>query len=779
MQIQAARLIDLGLPIIPICSHDHTHTSDRHNQICKCPGKTPLIRGWQSRSVTTQEHLNTWVTQFKTFNIGMPLGSASGYCGIDVDGVLGEEFLQELSKGDLPATWEFSTRAGRRLLYTLPPGTPTQKYIMAAEGGGHEECAILADGQQTVMPPSIHHEGSTYQWLEGRSPWDIDCAPAPKWIMELIKVEDTFRTRPLPVISSNPLDNLEDEFGEFLFSTAPPPESKGPAKVKGQKQGIRITDELLTSPIPDGQRDNTMTAIVGHYCANRDLRRLGKEFILDICLKHNQEYCIPPLESSAIEDKVNYFFDLEGMKDASFKAMGTEKKTFLPSEMVPVVLKYLKDSNIVLHFDQGSQTYYYTKTDQGPWIPTRNITLINRWIREAITASNLGAESWDKSSYIEEVRKTLEESYTEAFKQFSDFDIGAHSEELSKYIVVNNGMLDWEEGELLEWDPEYKTTIAFDLDYEPEATCPRFQKYLIDWLPDPDVRKVMQQYLGYCLIPNTKFRKALFLYGKGRNGKSMLLEFVQDFFGDNKATLSYDALFQRFGPANLRDKVVNIYDDTTVAFAKDTGIAKNLIAGGTISAEFKGRDHFTFTNVARFIFSAQETPRTADYTEAWYDRWMFIHFPNKFRASNKIKTQIENDLAEEKAGIFNWMVEGLKDLMEADEFHFSQAIMASSADYRSQNDGVARFVDMMCTEGSGTNLNLLYKVYSVWSEYEGLRPLSKRNFTSRLEDLGYDKRKGYIDGKSGQTYIENLMINKQSEEYQENILDYSIASQNM
>ena len=54
---------------------------------------------------------------------------------------------------------------------------------------------------------------------------------------------------------------------------------------------IVVTDELLTQVIPEGSRDNTMTAIIGHYCANRDLRRLGKDFILDICLNHNDQYC--------------------------------------------------------------------------------------------------------------------------------------------------------------------------------------------------------------------------------------------------------------------------------------------------------------------------------------------------------------------------------------------------------------------------------------------------------------------------------------------------------
>jgi putative DNA primase/helicase len=301
-----------------------------------------------------------------------------------------------------------------------------------------------------------------------------------------------------------------------------------------------------------------------------------------------------------------------------------------------------------------------------------------------------------------------------------------------------------------------------------------------EWLPDEDVRKVMQEYIGYCLIPNTKFRKALFMYGKGKNGKSMLLEFLQEFFREHMSTLSYDNLFQRFGTANLKGKLVNIFDDTTVTFAKDTGIVKNLIAGGTVSAEFKGKDHFTFTNVARFIFSAQETPKTSDHSEAWYDRWIFIKFPNQFRPSNEKKIEIETALKEEVAGIFNWMLEGLRRLMENDGFTSSMGLLQTSQAYRNQNDVISMFISNLCMkvdECNSSSVHVLYKTYKEWSGLEGLRVMSKRNFIERIEDMGYTKKIGFADGKSGQTFFIGLSLDRNSEDFKEHALEFSIALQ--
>lgn len=805
---EAKALIELGMPIIPVCPADHAHMSAKHIQRCRCPGKTPLIAGWTTHNKTTLTDLQNWQTQFHgSFNIGLPLGDASKYCGIDVDGDAGVQLLMQMSHGNLPNTWEFATAAGSRLLYRIPDGIKTKKFKQTG-AGPHEECALLCTGQQTVMPPSKHHTGATYQWVDGHSPLDIPCAIAPKWLIERIQTDepvsrantiDLTTVANKPNFFSTPSTSTFDFNSEFEATTedmdvwaesmdpadsmlfdvptgAPPPKNK--KSKAGHK--VVVSEEMLSERIPEGQRDNTMTAIVGHYCANRDLRRLGKEMILNVCLQHNRQYCDPPLEDQAIIDKVNYFFEMESSKDAQYAAKGkSSRPPFEASVMAKNVIKHLANQGIILQYDQFTHMYYYTMDDEGPWRCTHNITLINRWIREVIISAHYGDPAWDKRSYIEETRAAIEEIFTSPFKNVSDFDLGAHADELSKYIICNDGMLDWKEKRIVNWTPEYHTTISFPVDYVPDADCPHFKQYLTEWLPDESVRMVIQEYLGYCLIPNTNFRKALFLYGKGRNGKSIFIEFLQDFFGDLSGTLSYDALFQRFGPANLKDKLVNVYDDTNVSFTKDTGIAKNLIAGGQISAEFKGKDHFTFTNVARIIFSAQETPRTADNSLAWYDRWIFVKFPNTFRASNAKKEEMIRNMHEEVSGIFNWMLDGLRRLMENDSFTPSKTLKEYTQEYRGTNDNVVQFINTYCKSapineiGSRISVTNMYRIYEMFVEKENLRCFSKKMFSARIEDSGYPIRLGKV-GTSNARYFEGLALDMENEAVREYLVEIRV-----
>ena len=782
--IDAARsLIDLGMPIIPVCSHDHAHTTTTHNVRCKCAGKTPLIKGWQGNTVTTEETLNEWLKSFKKFNLGLPLGEVSGYCGIDVDGDEGVKLLLEMSGGNLPGTWEFATGAGSRLLYQIPPGIRTKKFKQTGEGA-HQECALLCAGQQTVLPPSVHHTGTKYEWIAGHSPWDIDCAMAPTWLIDKIQLEEPEWEgikMPIPPGLEDIMADVDAEFiaSEFI-DDIPPNVVINNRTVKGQGKSshrIVITDEMLTTRIAEGSRDDTMTAIIGHYCANRDLRLFGKEFILGIALKHNQTYCDPPLEDQSIIDKVEYFFTAEGMKDAHYKALrNSDKPVFEASAMAENVLAYHKNLGLHIHFDQFSRVYYYTTADKGPWHGTRNLAYIQKWIREVVTSDEHGDPAWDKRSFIEETRMAFEELFTVPYKEVDDFDIGAHAKELCDYIVVSNGVVDWRNRLLLDWDPTYKTTLAFDVAFEAEAKCPNFERYMADWLPDENMRKVVQEYLGYCLVPTTNFRKALFLYGRGRNGKSMLLEFLQGFFGKHASSLSYDGLFSRFGPATLKDKLVNIFDDTSVSFTKDTGVAKNLIAGGTIQAEFKGAPLFEFANTARLIFSSQETPRTSDNTIAWYDRWFFVPFVQQFRASNKAKIEIQTNLKREQAGIFNWMIAGLERLLDNDEFTPCESLDLSNKEYRSQNDSVAQFVNNMCTPATDTittrcSIGNMYEIYKIWAVGEHLRPVSKRVFASRVEDLGYLRERGFASGRAGQSFFGGLALDLQSDDYLQYLIE--------
>ena len=73
--------------------------------------------------------------------------------------------------------------------------------------------------------------------------------------------------------------------------------------------------------------------------------------------------------------------------------------------------------------------------------------------------------------------------------------------------------------------------------YYPE----HFLHFLLGLLDTEDIL-TLQEYLGYCLIPSTKGQKMLFLVGSGGEGKSRIGVVLQEMFGRNMLTGSFQRI---------------------------------------------------------------------------------------------------------------------------------------------------------------------------------------------------------------------------------------------
>lgn len=89
--------------------------------VIPCEEKKPRIPDWPKRNMPpTDLEIEDWLQKWPNMNIGLVLGTGSRIIGIDIDGSLALEMLQELCNGDIPETWMFKTPGnvvGRRLLF--------------------------------------------------------------------------------------------------------------------------------------------------------------------------------------------------------------------------------------------------------------------------------------------------------------------------------------------------------------------------------------------------------------------------------------------------------------------------------------------------------------------------------------------------------------------------------------------------------------------------------------------------------------------------------------
>jgi len=305
------------------------------------------------------------------------------------------------------------------------------------------------------------------------------------------------------------------------------------------------------------------------------------------------------------------------------------------------------------------------------------------------------------------------------------------------------------------------------VEYNPDAECPTFLKFLKEVLPDERDRLTVQEIFGSFLyrLPTDR---AFFFFGEGANGKSTLIKVMMAFLGkENIATRSLqEILTNRFAKADLYGKLANLYYDMPSNALLSTGDFKALTSGDLMTTERKFKDSFQFENFSKMVFSGNAVPQTRDETDAFFRRWVIISFPFQFlpaetvsrmlaegefegegggkAATSNIRIAIpqENLLQEmtsprELSGVLNWALEGLKRLIDH-SFHFSSelTIEETHEKYLALSNTVHAFVSEEC-EVTGekedkVDKNELYQAYAAYCKRKNLSPASYSWFFRKL-----------------------------------------------
>lgn len=175
------------------------------------------------------------------------------------------------------------------------------------------------------------------------------------------------------------------------------------------------------------------------------------------------------------------------------------------------------------------------------------------------------------------------------------------------YIInVRNGLYNVLEDTLTEHTPDYYSTVQLAVTYDKKADCPLFKKFLKESMGgDMDQVALIQEMLGYFLIPVNSAQKCFVIVGVASAGKSVLLRVLNDVLlgKQNVSNVSWQALNEWFKTAELFGKLANIFADLPTKNIDDNGIFKALVGEDYLTVEKKNKNPFSFQSSARLLFS--------------------------------------------------------------------------------------------------------------------------------------------------------------------------------
>lgn len=312
---------------------------------------------------------------------------------------------------------------------------------------------------------------------------------------------------------------------------------------------------------------------------------------------------------------------------------------------------------------------------------------------------------------------------------------------------------------LLPHEPRHYITKLANVDYDPQATAPIFQKFIHEILPDDDVRLFMQRFFGYCLSGSNEEQVMVMLWGEGSNGKSTLVELMDYIFGTYALVTPVDSLLHTHNkgqgneatPALARLVAARLVSaaEPDVGDRLAEGAIKNITGTEKMTARHLRKDFFEFVPQFKVCLSCNNKPYVRGQDDGIWRRLLLVPFEQSFvdaerldqnpGALPKVKN-LDRKLRAENSGILNWILDGYR-MWQENGLAVPEKIRAATEEYREESNPVRQFINAWCKKNESASIRAtrLYEAYGLWCKENAAEPIKQRAFGKHMTAMKYER----------------------------------------
>jgi len=343
-------------------------------------------------------------------------------------------------------------------------------------------------------------------------------------------------------------------------------------------------------------------------------------------------------------------------------------------------------------------------------------------------------------------KRLAEELYTAALAYADPIT----QEDVSReYISVENGLLNWETGELRPRTPDVFVVNHLPVAWAPDSTCDKVDEWMSNTLKEEMVPHAWE-LIGYAISPRHDLKVALAFSGAGGGGKSTFINIMSALVGsENLTSIAPQAMVERFNKVKLHGVLLNAAGDVGAETMRNIGVFKSVVAGDAIYAEHKGRDGFSFRPNVFNVASFNAMPATESNDSGFWDRWLVMQFEKRFNQGGKIEDTYWRDIMPNdpalQRGVLVKAVSALQRLRKRGGFDKS-AFAEAKAVWREQVDSVANYVQhqLVLDEAGAVWGKGLYQHYRQGENETGGNPRGSRTFYKELENYLHEHHPGLV-----------------------------------
>lgn len=715
-----------GLSVIPLAPRD----------------KKP-VAPWASfqEAHASRDNLVAWFGNGSERNIGIVTGAVSRIVAIDCDSA------EAISWADThlpPTPMATRTSKGGHRFYGYP-GVPVRNQARIRTDDPRVEIDIRGDGGYVVGPGSVHPSGFVYERI---GPWP-------------------------------PIDQLP-KFDPAWLEPEPPPavESRHVRRAR-ERHDVHDHDRILkrarayldaTPPAIEGQGGDTHTFSV--CCRLVRGFDLSDADALDLLGDWNAR-CVPPWSAEELRAKIDgarkygdepigglldqhHVRDAErsphiDVEDVTDALLASDPST----QLKPNVLN-LTDSGNAEYFAAlyGSDARYDHRRqrwllfhqhrfhqDDDAEIRRRAKATMRRRFQDAGALEDLHERArlarWAIAS---ESRARLDALLYLAQAERPIADTGDNWDTDPMLAGAPNGVIDLRTGRLRPGRREDRITMSVAVPFDPDATCPRFERFIVEvFAGDRELVDFVQRAIGCSLTGDTSDQCLFLCYGKGGNGKGTLTQTLSFVFGDYAYTMPFSTveLHQRSAiPNDLAALVGRRFiaaSETNDGTRLNESRIKALTGCDPLTARFLHAEFFTFRPVGKYWLSVNHKPIVRDDSHAFWRRMRLIPFTRTF----VVNPALADELIAEASGILAWCVRGCLAWQERG-LAPPATVTAATEEYEAESDPLRGFVDEVLAHEPKSEVQAaaLYDAYGTWARAHGLSDRERMTATMFGRKMG-------------------------------------------
>jgi P4 family phage/plasmid primase-like protien len=399
-----------------------------------------------------------------------------------------------------------------------------------------------------------------------------------------------------------------------------------------------------------------------------------------------------------------------------------------------------------------SDLFFAYRVDQGFYIPLNNRQLDSLILRFALY-HNVAAHT--PPNFRKQVISDLKSLLVDKDQPKED-----------PFLIMGNGAYNIATKQLVPWSPQIFSLSKIPYNFDPEATCPNFLKFLeFAFYNDAPKIQFIRAYLWAILNGYTKAQIFIYLLGQGGTGKSTLTNILKSSLGSHMVlTTNLRELHNdKFEAYNILGKRLILISDTE-HYQGDLSILKSITGNDALIGRIKHKSGSFEVLPRGLVIITGNTPLGSKDSGGALSRRIRVVPMNRKPAMAEQLYLSEGDtwtgiLAPELPGILNWALSMDKESIPY--LHQTLKMVPSMRDQHMITEGelnpILDWVRNCTVQGpllgayvgyvghqvsyekiilEGSRRGTLYPCYYIYMKDRGLLPVNQLKFIRELLDLG-------------------------------------------